>query len=198
MDVTGVPSTDPGHRSATPVAVAALWSIQRGTKQVGAAPVTVPPTSTIRTHLPLGEGSGDGTCPSERGTLHTRRDPGPPSHGVRDFHAPPDLLVRMLAPRPGGPGPSHAITTAGTLQDGRRHLHGTKDGAQDDGDVRRLSTVPFLQCSTTVPAIRGKTTTSAPLHSCTPPLLTTIKGEGGLPFAEADRLTPIEGWKQVL
>ena len=69
------------------------------------------------------------------------RDPGPPSHGVRDFHAFPDLLVRTLAPRPGGPGPSHAITTAGTLQDGRRHLHETKDGAQDDGDVRRLPTV---------------------------------------------------------
>ena len=121
--------------------------------------------------------------------------PGPLSCGVRDFHAPPDLLVRTLAPRPGGPGPSHAITTAGTLQDGRRHLHETKDGAQDDGDVRRLPTVHFLQCSTTVPAIQGKTTTSAPLHSCTPPLLTTIKGGGGLPFAQADQLSPIKGWK---
>ena len=111
------------------------------------------------------------------------RNPGPPSCGVRDFHALPDLLMCTLAPRPGGPGPSHAITTAGTLQDGRRHLHGTKYEIQDDSDVRRLPTVHFLQCSTTVPAIQGKTTTSAPLHSCTPPLLTTIKGEGGLPFA---------------
>ena len=109
------------------------------------------------------------------------RDPGPPSCGVRDFHALPDLLMCTLAPRPGGPGPSHAITTAGTLQDGRRHLHGTKYEIQDDSDVRRLPTVYFLQCSTTVPAIQGKTTTSAPLHSCTPPLLTTIKGGGGLP-----------------
>ena len=111
------------------------------------------------------------------------RDPGPPSCGVRDFHALPDLLMCTPALRPGGPGPSHAITTAGTLQDGRRHLHGTKYEIQDDSDVRRLPTVYFLQYSTTVPAIRGETTTSAPLHSCTPPLLTTIKGEGGLPFA---------------
>ena len=69
------------------------------------------------------------------------RDPGPPSCGVRDFHAPPDLLVRTLAPRPGGPGPSHAITTAGTLQDDRRNLRGTKDETQDDSDARRLTTV---------------------------------------------------------
>jgi len=49
VDVTGIPSTDPGHRSATPVAVAALWSIQYSTRQVGAAPVTVLPTHTIQT-----------------------------------------------------------------------------------------------------------------------------------------------------
>ena len=105
-----------------------------------------------------------------RGALCMRgRDPGPPSCGVRDFHAPPDLLVRTLAPRPGGPGPSHAITTAGTLRDDRHNLRGAKDGAQDDSDARRLPTVHFLQCSTTIPAIRGKTTTSAPLHMYTAP-----------------------------
>ena len=148
-------------------------------------PNTPPPGEGVwRCHVPFREGHS--ACAD---------GPGPPSCGVRDFHAPPDLLVRTLAPRPGGPGPSHAITTAGTLQDGRRHLHETKDGAQDDGDVRRLPTVHFLQCSTTVPAIQGKTTTSAPLHSCTPPLLTTIKEEGGLPFGGADRLSPIKGWK---
>ena len=119
------------------------------------------------------------------------RDPGPPSCGVRGFHALPDLLMCTPALRPGGPGPSHAITITRTLQDGRRHLHGTKDEIQDDSDVRRLLTVHFLQCSTTVPAIRGKTTTSAPLHSCTPPLLTTIQGEDGLPFAQADLISPI-------
>ena len=71
--------------------------------------------------------------------------------GVRDFHTIPDLLVRTPALRPGGPGPSLAITTAGTLQDDRRNLRGTKDGTQDDSDARRLPTVHFLQCSTTVP-----------------------------------------------
>src|SRR6185503_1855281 len=134
-----------------------------------------------------------------RGALCMRgRDPGPPSCGVRDFHALPDLLMCAPALRPGGPGPPLAITTAGTLQDGRRHLHGTKGEIQDDSDVRRLPTVHFLQCSTTVPAIQGRTTTSAPLYSCTPPLLTTIKGEGGLPFTGADPISPIQGWKQAL
>ena len=79
------------------------------------------------------------------------RDPGPPSCGVRDFHALPDLLMCTPALRPGGPGPSHAITITRTLQDGRRHLRGTKDEIQGDSDTRRLPTVYFLQCSTTVP-----------------------------------------------
>jgi len=72
------------------------------------------------------------------------RDPGP--CGVRDFHTLLDLLVCTPALRPGGPGPPLAITTTGTLQDGRRHLHGTKDEIRDDSDVRRLPTVYFLQC----------------------------------------------------
>ena len=117
------------------------------------------------------------------------RDPGPPSRRVRDFHALPDLLMCTLAPRPGGPGPSHAITTAGTLQDGRRHLHGTKYEIQDDSDVRRLPTVYFLQCSTTVPRDSRENDDFHALHSCTPPLLTTIKGEGGLPLARADPIS---------
>ena len=75
VDVTGAPLADPGHRLATPVAVATMWSIQRGTRQVGATPVTVLPTPTIRTHLPLGKGSDDVTCPSERGTQHARARP---------------------------------------------------------------------------------------------------------------------------
>ena len=122
------------------------------------------------------------------------RDPGPPSCGVRDFHALPDLLMCTPALRPGGPGPPLAITTAGTLQDGRRHLRGTKGEIQDDSDVRRLPTVYFPQCTSysvrpLYPAIQGRTTTSTPLHSCTPPLLTTIKGEGGLPLARADPIS---------
>jgi hypothetical protein len=47
--------------------------------------------------------------------------------------------------RPGGPGPTRAITTTRTLQDGRRNLHRTKDEIQDDSNTRRLPTVYFLQ-----------------------------------------------------
>ena len=94
VDVTGVPSTDPGHRSATPVAVATLWSIQCGTRQVGAAPVTVLPTPTIQTISRWGRGLAMSRA-LPRGALCMRgRDPGPPSCGVRDFHAvaePPKL-----------------------------------------------------------------------------------------------------------
>src|SRR6185437_10973337 len=126
VDVTGVPSADPGHRSATPVAVATLWSIQCGTRQVGAAPVTVLPTYTFPTISRWGRGLAMLRA-LPRGALCMRgRDPGPPSCGVRDFHTLPDLLMCTPALRPGGPGPSHAITTTGTLQDGHRHLHGTK------------------------------------------------------------------------
>ena len=73
------------------------------------------------------------------------RDPGPPSCGVRGFHALPDLLMCTLAPRPGGPGPSHTITITRILQDGRRHPRRTKDEIQGDSDTRRLPTVYFLQ-----------------------------------------------------
>ena len=146
--VTGVSGWDVGH-------------IHRGSGGLA------PPPLLFRRHQPseLTSRRGRGLAMSRalpRGALCMRgRDPGPPSCGVRDFHAPPDLLVRTLAPRPGGPGPSHAITTAGTLRDDRHNLRGAKDGAQDDSDARRLPTVHFLQCSTTIPAIRGKTTTSA-------------------------------------
>ena len=77
------------------------------------------PTPTDQTRLPVGKGRGTSTCP-------------------------PDLLVCTPALRSGGPGPSRAITAAGTLQDDRRHLRGTKDEIQDDSDMRRLPTVHFL------------------------------------------------------
>ena len=84
MDVTGDPSAGSGHRSAIPVAVATLWDIRRGTRQLGTAPVTVLPTPTIRTRLPLGKGSGDVTCPSGRGARRARTEsPGPPSVHAR-------------------------------------------------------------------------------------------------------------------
>jgi len=161
VEVAGVPSTDPGHRSATPVAVATQWAFNAGQDRLA------PPPLLFRRHQPseLTSRWGRGLAMAHAlptGALCMRgRDPGPPSCGVRDFHAPPDLLVRTLAPRPGGPGPSHAITTAGTLRDDRHNLRRAKDGAQDDSDACRLPTVHFLQCSTTIPAIRGKTTTSA-------------------------------------
>ena len=59
---------------------------------------------------------------------------------------------------------------------------GPRTKIQDDSNVRRLPTVHFLQCSTTVPAIRGKTTTSAPYTRVRRPLLVTIKGGGGPPL----------------
>ena len=51
-----------------------------------------------------------------------------------------------------------ATTTppAGTLQDDRRDLRRTKDGIQDDCDARRLPTVYFLQCPTTVSRDSGE------------------------------------------
>ena len=85
----------------------------------------------------------------------------------------------------GGPGLTRAITTAKALQDDRRRPRGTKDEIQDNSNVRRLPTVYFLQCSTTVPAIRGKTTTSAPYTRVRRPLLVTIKGGGGPPLRGA-------------
>ena len=90
--MTGVPSTDPGHRSATPVAVATLWSIQHGTRQVGAAPVTVLPTPTIQTISRWGRGLAMSRALPRGALCMSGRDPGPPSCGARDFHALPDLL----------------------------------------------------------------------------------------------------------
>ena len=98
-------------------------------------------------------------------------DPRPPPRGVRDFHTLPDLLVCTPALRPGGPGPTRAITTTGTLQDGRHHPRGTKDEIQDDGDARRLPTVHFLQCPTTVPRdLRENDDFRAPTHVHRPSL----------------------------
>ena len=149
-------------------------------------------------HLPLGKESGDVTCPSKRSTLHARAGPRT------------SLLWGPGLPRAPGPSNVHARTpTRGSGTVPHYYYHSDtagrpppspqdKDKIQDDSDVRRLPTVHFLQCSTTVPAIQGRTTTSAPLYSCTPPLLTTIKGEGGLPFTGADPISPIQGWKQAL
>ena len=86
------------------------------------------------------------------------RSPGPPPSSQRSGTStcPPGLLVRTPAPRPGGSGPSRAITTAGTLQGERRNPHRTKDEVQDDSDARRLPTVYLLQYPTTVPRNLGE------------------------------------------
>ena len=119
---------------------------------------TVLPTPTIRTRLPLGKGSGDVMCPSGRGTQYK-------------MDRAPDLLVCTPALRPGGPGPSHAITTARTLLDDRRNLRRTKDDIQDDSDMRRLRTVYFLQYPTTVPRDSGENDDfHAPTHEHRPSL----------------------------
>ena len=107
--------------------------------------VLLPPTFQAR--LPLGKGgSGDVMCP-------------------------PDLLVCTPALRPGGPGPTRTITTARALQDDRRHPRGIKDEIQDNSDARRLPTVYFLQCPTTVPRdLRENDDFRAPTHVHRPSL----------------------------
>ena len=86
--VTGVPSANSGHCSAIPVAVAALWDLRRGTRRArhssrhysanSGCPDSTSSHVWPRTHLLLGKGSGDATCPP-RGTHSTRSwSPGPP------------------------------------------------------------------------------------------------------------------------
>ena len=59
----------------------------------------------------------------------------------------------------------------GGWQDGRRHLRGTKDEIQDDGDARRLPTVHFLQSPTIVPRdLRENDDFRAPTHVHRPSL----------------------------
>ena len=150
-------------------------------------------------HLPLGKGSGDVTCPSKRSTLHARAGPRT------------SLLWGPGLPRAPGPSNVQARTPTGGVRDRPTALlpsgHYRTTGAISAGPRTKSRTIAmraaFPQYTSysvrpLYPAIQGRTTTSAPLHSCTPPLLTTIKGEGGLPFEQADRIPPIEGWKQVL
>src|SRR6185312_12520134 len=61
----------------------------------------------------------------------------------------------------------------------------SQDQGRNPGRQRRAppshSVLPTVSDHCT-PAIQGRTATSMP-HSCTPPLLVTIKGGGGLPLA---------------
>ena len=129
-------------------------------------------------HRPPGLASHWGRGPAmsrvlPEGALIThRRSPGPPPSSQRSGTStcPPDLLVCTSALRPGGPGPSRAITTAGTLQDDRRNLHRTKDDIQGNSAARRLPTVYLLQYPTTVPRDSGENDDlHAPLMYAAPP-----------------------------
>ena len=175
MDVTGVPSADPGHRSATPVAVATLWGIQRGTRQVGAAPVTVLPTPTIRTHLPLGKGPNDVMRPSGRGAHHTRSESRTSSllTEVRDLHVAPGLSsVHACTPTRWSEAiPRHNYRRNTTGRAAQSSQDEIQDEIQDDSDARRLPTVHFLQCSTTVPRdLRENDNFHTPTHVHRPSL----------------------------
>src|SRR6185312_11437132 len=156
-------------------AVATLWGIQRGTRQVGAAPVTILPTPTIRTHLPLGKGSDDVTCPSERGAQHARERPRTsPLWGPGLPRAPGPSSVHARTPTRGsGAVPRHYYRrdTAG------RPAPSPRDQGRNPGRQRRtppshsaLPTVPD-HCT---PRFRGKRRLLCP-HSCTPPLLVNYK-----------------------
>ena len=69
---------------------------------------------------------------------------------------------------------------------GKTPARSPQDHGRHPGQPPRLApcpTVYFLQCPTTAPPrFGGKTTTSTFPYSCTPPLLVTIKGGGGLPL----------------
>ena len=116
MAATGVPSADFGHCSAIPDAVAALWNLRRGTRRAQHSPRYYSansgrPDSTSshvwpRTHLLLGKGSGDATCPSKRDTQHMQLESRTsPLEGSGTSTCLPDLLMCTPALRPGGGGP---------------------------------------------------------------------------------------------
>ena len=81
--------------------------------------------------------------------------------------------VPDLPPPLRGPEPPRVPWTFkyARMRSDRRNLRSMKDKIQDDSDARRLPTVYFLQCPTTVPpAIQRKTTTSMlPLMYAAPP-----------------------------
>ena len=117
---------------------------------------------------------------------------------VRDLHVSPGpSSVHARTPTRGsGTVPRHYYRqdTAG------RPAQSSRDQGRNpsDSDARRLPIVYFLQYSTTVPRDSRENDDFYTPHSCAPPILTTIKGEGRLPFAQANPISPIQGWKQVL
>ena len=172
MDVTGVPFADSGHHSAIPDTVAVPWDLHAEQDRLGTVPITILPTPTIRTRLPLGKGSGTSTCP-------------------------PDLLVCTPALPPGGLGPSRAITTASPQ--GPLHTtttppagHCKTAGAIFIGPrtMSRMTATraAFPQCTSYIvqplySRFRGKRRLPRPYTRVRRPLLVTIKGGGGPPLS---------------
>ena len=121
---------------------------------------------------------------------------------------PPDLLVRVTAPRPVGPGPctplSQLLVRAGPKFAGptERHRavyrrpytsddHAARKDGQDAGTIsarprtiRTPNAMPHSVLSTVSDQCtpRFGENDDFHAHSCAPPLLVTIKGGGGLPL----------------
>ena len=143
MAVTGVPSANSGHCSAIPDAVAALWSLRRGTRRArhcshcySAKPGCLDSTSSHvrpRTRLLLGEGSGVATRPLEEGC------PALAAGG-------PDLPLEEsgTSTRPS----DHLSAHAGTLSRGVRDRHVPRyHWSTQDPDLQdpRNATTPHLE-----------------------------------------------------
>ena len=170
------------------------------TSYLGRGPATsrAPPergaqyTQTESRTSPL-EGSGTSTClPDLLGCTPALRPggPGPPRAPLPLVHA---------GPWPVGPTERHrAVYRRPYTSDDHAACRGWQDAGAISAGPRTISrttatpdTMPHSVLPTVsdhcTPAIQGKTTTSTLPYSCTPPLLVTIKGGGGLPLSSLAR-----------
>ena len=172
--------------------------IQRSTRQVGAAPVTVLPTPTTRTHFPLGKESNDITYPSKKGTQHVRVGPQTsPSWGPGLPHAPGPSSVHTRTPTRGsGTVPRHYYRqdTAG------RPPPSPRDQGRNPGWQRRVppshSTLPTVFDHCTRDSGENDDFRAPTLMYTAPPY--NYKRRGWASFCGADEISPIQGWKQAL
>ena len=171
----GVLPTNSGHCTAIPGAVTPLWEPAIHCANVrGTAPATMLPTPC--TFLILS-------------SLQAPR---------AAWARPSDAAQALTRSRPRPAGPSercHATPEGRTLHSNR---HAARRSHKDAGAIfARPRTTPRMTArpaphspvrhsvlSTVArhctPPIRGRTTTSPPFRTCTPPLLVSIKGDGGL------------------
>ena len=129
-----------------------------------------------------------------------------PFHGALERHGHTTLesgsgldLDKTLACRTFGTPPRHAWRTVPPTVTTTSPAGAARTPAQSPQDQGRLSrpapfpTVYFPQCSTTAPPRFGeKTTTSTIPCACTPPLLVSIKGGGGLYLRGGRSIHPVE------